>query len=80
MVVEHGLDRIEQVLGGELAVGVARGPEGFEAEALTILKPVGNLLDSGLFEIGRKGRGGGRGVGAREDVAAGVGDTRKAKG
>jgi hypothetical protein len=63
-----------------LAVGVAAGPEGFEAESITILKPVGALLDRGLLQVvGEWGlaRSGDR---AGENVTAGAGDTRKAKG
>jgi hypothetical protein len=34
VVAEDGLDWGEEIVGGELAVGVAAGPKGFEAEAV----------------------------------------------
>ena len=48
---EDGLDGFEEVLGGELTIGLAAGPVGFQAEAVTILEPEGALLDAGLLKI-----------------------------
>ena len=53
-------------------------PEGFEADVVAVLKPKGDLLDGGGFQIGGKGLAAGhrgvRGRRARKEVAAGVGD------
>jgi hypothetical protein len=62
---------------GELLVLAAGGPGGFEAEVVTILKPGGNLLDGGLFEVVRQGGLAGGRCGAGESVAVGAGDPRK---
>ena len=66
----HGVEEIE---GGELIVGGAAGPVGFEAEVIAVLEPVGDLFDAGLLEVGGERGLAGGGGGAGEDLAAGVG-------
>ena len=74
VVAESGFHGIEEIERGELMVGEATWPVGFQAEMLAILEPEGDLFDGGLLEVvGKRGLAwGGRGAG--EDVAAGVGD------
>jgi hypothetical protein len=69
-VREDGGNGIEEVLGGELAVGDAARPEGFEAEGVAVLEPVGDLLDAGGFEVVREWGLARAGCGAGENVAA----------
>ena len=68
------MDGLEEVHVAEFAVGVAVGPSGIDAEFVAPLEPVGDLLDGGLFEVGGQGGLANPGVGAGQDVAAGVGD------
>ena len=71
---KRGFYGVEQIEGGELVVGSATGPVGFQAEVLLVLKPVGNLLDSGLLQVGREWGLAGGGVGARQDIPTSVRD------
>ena len=55
-------DGWQQVETGQLFVGAAVRPEAGKAEGFAVLEPVGNLFDSGLFEIGwQRGLAGRRG-------------------
>ena len=69
----------EEIELSETLVGALMRPAGFEAELVANLKPVGNLLDGRLFEIGRKGiLARARNV-AGDDVAAGECNASKGK-
>jgi hypothetical protein len=44
----------EEIELSETFVGALMGPAGFEAELVAGLKPISDLLDGCLFEIGRE--------------------------
>ena len=48
---QGGLDAEQEVLDGELFVFDAGGPGDFEAELIAVLKPEGNLVEGGVFQI-----------------------------
>lgn len=72
-MAENGLDGLEKIRSSELVVIAFMDPEGFEAEVIAVLEPVGDLFDGGLFQIIRERGLAGAGGDAGEDVATGVG-------
>ena len=75
MAMKDGFDAGKKVETGELLVGAAVGPEAGKAEGFAVLEPVGNLFDSGLFEIGwQRGLAGRRG-GSGKQVSSCISDT-----
>ncbi len=72
---QNGPDRLKQVLGGELAVGIAGRPERLQAEAFTVLTPIRHLFHGGLLEVGRQRRLAWVRRLAGQDIATGLGDT-----
>ena len=71
---DDGGDRRQQVEIGELLINALVGPMAEQAEFVAVLEPVNDLLDGGLFEIGRQSSLSGTGSGAGHDEAAGVSD------
>ena len=75
--LEDGSDFEEEVGLDEFFIGAGVRPDSIEADFVAVLKPIGDLLDGGLFEV--VGERGLAGVGrvAGENVAARVRHARE---
>jgi hypothetical protein len=80
VVSQRGFYGIEEIQGGELQVGGAVGPVGFKTEVLFVLKPVGDLFDRGLLEVGGERSLAGGGVGAGRNIPSCISDTSERGG
>ena len=76
---ENGLDVKKEIEREETFVGPLVRPASFDAELVAGLKPVSDLLDGCLFEIGRERVLACAESGAGQDIAAGVGDAGERK-
>ena len=74
MAFEDGLDLGQQIDLGDVEKGSAFGGHTEETEAVTVLVPVGDLFDAGMFEVIGQGGLAGTGSGTGKDITASEGD------